>query len=49
VRDFTARVKEGRVRDGFVAAIDAVGIELARHYPADGVNHNELPDRLIEL
>jgi putative membrane protein len=49
VRNLTERVKEGRVRDGFVEAIDAVGTELARHFPADGVNRNELPDHLIEL
>jgi putative membrane protein len=49
VRDFTARVIEGRVCEGFVEAINAVGAELARHCPAGGVNQNELPDHLIEL
>lgn len=49
VRDFTARVKDDRVCEGFVEAINAVGGELARHFPADGVNPNELPDHLIEL
>ncbi len=49
VRDFTIRVKDDRVCEGFVEAIDAVGTELKRHFPADGANPNELPDRLIEL
>ncbi|MDH4134198.1 MAG: TPM domain-containing protein, partial [Gammaproteobacteria bacterium] len=49
VRDFTARVKTDRVCEGFVEAINAVGSELARHFPADGVNPNELPDHLVEL
>ena len=46
---FTGQVRRGDVAAGFVAAIDAVGAELARHLPADGTNPNELPDHLIEL
>jgi putative membrane protein len=49
VHNFTACVKDGRVRDGFIEAVNAVGTELERHYPAAGVNQNELPDHLVEL
>lgn len=49
VREFTAEVKTGRVAEGFLAAIGAVGRELATHFPAAGVNPNELPDHLVEL
>lgn len=49
VRDFTARVKDDRVCEGFVEAINAVGAELTRHFPANGAHPNELPDRLIEI
>lgn len=49
VREFTARVKAGEVAEGFLAAVAAVGQELATHFPAEGVNPNELPDHLVEL
>ncbi|MBP7242473.1 hypothetical protein [Amaricoccus sp.] len=39
-------VREGRVADGFIAAIETCGAVLAEHFPnADG-NPNELPDRI---
>ena len=48
---FTARVRQGRVADGFVGAVEALGALLAEHQdllaPED--NRNELPDHLIEL
>jgi len=48
---FTAQVRQGRVADGFVGAIEALGALLAEHQdllaPED--NLNELPDRLIEI
>jgi putative membrane protein len=46
---FTASVKRGEVEQGFLGAIEALGAHLARHYPAEGVNTNRIPDRLIEL
>ena len=46
---FTASVKRGEVEQGFVAAIEALGAHLARHYPPQGENPNRIPDRLIEL
>jgi putative membrane protein len=49
VEAFTAAVKQGQVEPGFVAAIEALGALLARHYPPQGEHANRIPDRLIEL
>lgn len=51
VDGFTQRVRENRVADGFVEAIDALGELLATHLPpvVGGDNPNELADRLVEL
>jgi hypothetical protein len=37
--------KAGRFTDGSIEAIQAVTAILARHFPAAGVNPNELPDK----
>ena len=42
-------VKEGRVADGIVAAIEGVGAVLAEHFPRTEGDINEIPDKLIEL
>ena len=42
-------VREGRVADGIVAAIDQVGTVLAEHFPRSANDINEIPDKLIEL
>ena len=42
-------VKEGRVADGMVAAIEQVGVVLAEHFPRSATDKNEIPDKLIEL
>jgi len=44
-----AELGQGRVAAGMIAAVERVGKVLAEHVPRDGVDHNELPDRLIEL
>lgn len=44
-----SHIKEGRVADGMIAAVDLVGAVLAEHFPRAGNDINELPDRLIEL
>jgi len=49
IATFTREVREGRVADGFVAAIEAVAAVLATHFPRDPGDVNELPDRLVEL
>ena len=42
-------VKQGRVADGMVAAIERVGAVLAEHFPRSAADTNEIPDKLIEL
>jgi putative membrane protein len=42
----TGDMREGRVADGFVAAIETCGDLLARHFPATGAEPSELPDRI---
>jgi putative membrane protein len=45
VDTLTARMHEGRVTEGLIAAVERCGAVLAIHAPADG-SPNELPDRL---
>ena len=49
VDHFTANVKSGRIAEGFIGAIEQCGGVLIGHFPADGRNPDELPDRLIEI
>jgi putative membrane protein len=42
-------VKEGRIADGLVAAIEEVGAVLSQHFPRSAGDVNEIPDKLIEL
>jgi putative membrane protein len=42
-------VKQGRVGDGIVAAIERVGGVLTEHFPRTADDNNEIPDKLIEL
>ena len=42
-------VKQGRVADGIVAAIERVGTVLSQHFPRSENDRNEIPDKLIEL
>jgi putative membrane protein len=42
-------VREGRMADGMVAAIQQVGEVLAAHFPRSTGDTNEIPDKLIEL
>jgi len=44
----TAHMRDGRVADGFVAAVERVGALLAEHAPPDG-SPNALPDRLYVM
>jgi putative membrane protein len=39
-------MREGRVADGLVAAIDTCGAVLVTHFPATGTEPSELPDRI---
>ena len=49
MRDLLAHVREGRVADGMVAAIQDIGVVLSEHFPRSATDKNEIPDKLIEL
>ncbi|HUJ37136.1 MAG TPA: TPM domain-containing protein [Hyphomicrobium sp.] len=49
VDDLTNACARGKPADGLVAAIAATGAHLARYFPPDSRNVNELPDHLIVL
>lgn len=42
-------VRDERVADGMIAAIERVGAIVAEHFPRAEDDQNELPDRLIEV
>ena len=44
-----SEVRHGRLADGMIVAVSAVGAVLAEHFPRADDDKNELPDRLIEL
>jgi putative membrane protein len=41
-----AHARDGRVADGFIAAIEMCGAVLAEHFPRSDGRPNELPDRI---
>ena len=49
VADFVLHVREGKIADGFVAAIEACTKTMAEHHPWRADDINELPNRLIEI
>jgi putative membrane protein len=49
VAEFTADVRSGRAADGFVRAIESMGVVLALHCPPAAGNPNERPDALVEI
>ena len=48
VADFTAKVRQGETRQGFLDCIEACGMLLSEHLPATH-ERNELPDHLVVL
>lgn len=48
-RDMERAFRAGHYQDGVVAGIKAVGAHIARHFPAEDANDNELPDRPVVL
>lgn len=44
-----AEIREGRIADGMIAAVERVGVVLAEHFPRADNDIKELPDRLIEV
>ncbi len=49
VSDFVVRVKEGQIVDGFLHAIEACGEQLAKHFPPQDGERDELPNHLFEV
>jgi putative membrane protein len=49
VSALTDGIKAGTPGAGFVRAIELAGAVLAEHFPAQGDNPDELPNRLIEI
>jgi putative membrane protein len=41
-----AHMRDGRIADGFVAAIEACGKVLTAHFPRTGTSRDQLPDRI---
>jgi putative membrane protein len=41
-----AHMRDGRIGDGFVAAIERCGARLAEHFPRAAGSRDQLPDRL---
>jgi uncharacterized membrane protein len=48
-REIEAHYREGRFAQGSVAGIRSVGKLLAEHFPGQGADANELPDRPVLL
>ncbi len=48
-RKMETAFKEGRYQEGVIGGIQAVAEHLTKHFPASGVNPNELPDRPVVL
>jgi len=48
-RKMEAEFRAGRFEEGVELGVHAIGEHLARHYPGDDTNPNELPDRPVVL
>ena len=42
-------MRDGRISEGFVAAIERCGEVLATHFPSVQANRDELPDRIYVI
>jgi putative membrane protein len=49
INELVEAIKAGRPADGFVAAIARCGAVLAAHFPPGALQHDELPDKLLEI
>jgi len=47
--DMLGHIRQGHLAEGIAAGVRDVGAVLAEHFPCDGDDTNELPDRLIVL
>jgi putative membrane protein len=41
-----AHMRDGRIADGFVTAVELCGKEMAAHFPRTQTSRDELPDRI---
>jgi putative membrane protein len=44
-----AHMRDGRIADGYITAIDLCGAELAKHFPRTEADREELPDRIYVI
>ena len=49
IAEMISAIKSGRPGDGFVAAVELCGAELARHFPPGTLNPDELPNKVVEI
>jgi len=49
VAALTTGISQGRIADGFIAAIEQCGAVLAEHFPPGVLNPDELPNKLVEI
>ena len=42
-------ITDGRPGDGFVAAVELCGEQLARYFPPGALNPDELPNKVVEI
>jgi putative membrane protein len=42
-------IKDGRPGDGFVAAVELCGEQLAQYFPPGTLNPDELPNKVVEI
>lgn len=49
VKELAATIGKGRPAEGLITGIGAVGVHLAKTFPPESRNPNELPDHLIVL
>lgn len=47
--DLASGIKNGKTKEGFIAAVEKCGELLAENFPASGENENELADGLVIL
>lgn len=47
IDELIKHMREGRIGDGFVAAVDVCGKELSKNFPPTGTSGDDLPDRIF--
>ncbi len=49
VAALTESARKDELAEGYIAAVNTIGAELALHFPKDGDDRNELDDHLVEI